>query len=357
MNVLNPTLYRQLVRRFGECKVSNSNEAMICKAVKTGDDEDRPQLRIEHSGEYYQVCCPYCSDTRHRLYVNHRFGQTDAFGRRLLFLAICYNEGCLGRRENFVDFLEQLDNSSVAEARVKPGKIVPEEAREVIPPGPTILLKHLRRTHPARVYVSGRGFDVTELSDKYGVSYCSQSRYTLARNRLIIPVVEKGKLKGWQARYVGELDWKGPLRHELPPKYFSCPDSHFRSRCLLSWESVREWHTGIIVEGPFDAFRFGSMSCCIFGNSMTVLQKRKFAAIFRKRSGVLLLDPSECDSKQTHATLEFFRKQMPGNFCAVKLPDNTDPGSLDRSFLKAYVKEQAAMQGVKVRYKRVVTTK
>lgn len=350
--VLNGALYRRLSRRFGHVKVSGAGEAMVARAVRNMADE--PELYIEHAGEYYQVCCPYCNDTRYRLYVNHRFGQMDAHKRRLYFLAICYNEGCLSNRDNYVDFLDQLDAADLSEAKLLPGKVVPEEAREVLPPGPTIPINRLRANHPGRVYMEGRGFDCDELADKFGVGWCTSSRYTLARNRLIFPVVDHGKLKGWQARYPGELDWKGPKKKELPPKYFSCPDSHFRSKCILNLDRMSRWHTGVLVEGPTDAVRFGAMSGCIFGNSVTQVQRKKFIAVFRKRAGVLLLDPEEYGSKSTRMTVEAMNDEgMGGRFCAVKLPDGTDPGSLDRSFLKPYVKQEAAAKGVKVFYKLV----
>lgn len=351
MDVLNPLLYRRLGRRFGHVKVSNQGEAMIATAVR--DVADNPVLNISHPGEYYQVSCPFCHDTRNRLYVNHRFGQLDAFGRRLSFLAICYNENCLAQRDNYVNFLEQVDDADLGNAIVRPGRVVPDEAREVLPPGPTIPLARLRKRHEAREYLIDRGFDPDELSEKYGVAYCTGSRYSLARNRIIIPVTERGKLKGWQARYVGELDWKGPRRKELPPKYFSCPDSHFRSRCILNFENVSKWQTAVIVEGPTDVFRFGSMAGCIFGNSMTDVQKRKVLSVFRKRSVVLLLDPEEANSKSTQKTVSFFQEKLPDRFCAVRLPEGTDPGSLERDFLKAYVKQEARKQGVKIAYKLV----
>lgn len=40
-------------------------------------------------------------------------------------------------------------------------------------------------------------------------------------------------------------------------------------------------------------------------------------------------------------------------FCAIKLPEHTDPGSLDRKVLKEYIREHALEQGVKVIYKKV----
>lgn len=352
MDVLNPTLYRRLARAFGEVRVASAGEAMISR--EAFGLYKQPDLIIEHTGEYYRINCPFCSDTRFRFYVNHRFAQIDGFGRRLLFLAVCYNEGCLRSRDNFKDFLARLDDAALSRARVLPGKVVPEEAREVLPPGPTVPVDKLPPTHPARAYLVHRGFDPVTLVRDFGVSLCTASRYSLAVGRIIAPIVEGGKLKGWQARYVGELPWKDPEKKKgLPPKYFSCPDSHFRSRCLYNFEKMKEWHTGVVCEGPTDVWRFGSMAGCVFGNSMAVVQRKRFTAVFRKRSGVLLFDPEEHESRSTRDCVEFFRAAMPGRFCAVKLPDKTDPGSLDRDFLKRYVKERAAAQGVVVKYRKV----
>lgn len=352
MPPLNGLLYRRLERRFGHVKITSQGEAMIARATKdvTGD----PVLSITHAGEYYKICCPYCNDTRYRLYVNHMFGKTDGHKRRILYLAVCYNESCLAEPENKRDFIDKLDDIHLAEAEVRPGKIVSAEAREVTLPGDCISLAKLSKRHPAVVYLgTDRGYDVAYLTEKYGLLYCTNSRYSLAEDRIIIPVYEKGKLKGWQARYVGELDWKGPRRKELPPKYFSCPGSDFRSRCIYGYETMREWETGVLVEGPTDRWNFGMMAGCIFGNTVTDFQKKKFHTAFRDRTGVLLLDPEEMESKATIRLLDHFRVAMKRRFCAVKLPDGTDPGQLDRAFLREYVRDEAGRQGVTVRYKRV----
>ena len=355
-DVLNPSLYRRLAARFGTVRVANRGEAMVFHAVPRPPGGGRPGVRVTHAGEYYRVCCPYCGDTRHRLYVNHCFGRADPFGRPMLFLAICYNENCLSRRENFLDFLEELDAASLAEARLRPGRAVTPDGRppEVAPPGPLTPLDRLEADHPACVYLRSRGFDPAELARRYGVAYCAESRYGYARGRLIIPVRHGGRLVGWQARYVGELDWKGPDRRRLPPKYFSAPGSHFKSRVIFNWDRMKRYRTGVLVEGPTDVFRFGPMAGCVFGNTVSAAQRRLFATVFARpgRSGILLFDPEEYDSPAVRDALAFFRARMPGRFCAVRLPDGTDPGGLDRRFLRDYVRAQAAEQGVLVVYRR-----
>lgn len=40
--------------------------------------------------------CPWCLDTRQRLYINHQWGEPDPVtGGKKLHLAHCFNEGCV----------------------------------------------------------------------------------------------------------------------------------------------------------------------------------------------------------------------------------------------------------------------
>lgn len=347
---LNNVLYRRLKRCFGSVQISGEGEAMIAKAVKGLEGE--PMLEIAHNGEYYRVNCPFCNDTKHRLYVSHMFGQKDGHGRSMTFMANCFNEFCMKLPNNREKFSEQVFDTDIQKAPIKKGVEVPEEAREVDWPGPCVPINKLKPKDEGRAYLSGRDFDVDRLYKKFGVTWCVDSRYSLARNRITIPVFEKGKLKGWQCRFPADLDWKGPKKKELPPKYFSCPGAHFRSKCIYNFDEMKKWETGIIVEGPSDVWRFGMMAGCIFGNTVTEIQRKKLLSAFSKRTLVMLLDPEEFDSKNVRRNVTYLEGRMPGRFCAVKLPDGTDPGSLDKFFLREYVRQKAAKQGVKVSYKR-----
>lgn len=352
-NVLNPTLYKRLMKYYGHVEVLCRGEAIDYKLARGVEDERR--VVMGHTGEYYKLNCPFCNDTRRRLYVNHMYGQKCRDGRRFNFLAICYNENCLSRWDNQQDFNDHIDDTGdLEEARVFVGKKVEEDKKEVLLPGVCTPLDELPDSHPANAYLRDvRKFDSTDLAGRYGLSYCSDSYFTFARNRIIIPVVEKDRLRGWQARYIGDLDWKGPDRKKLPPKYYSCPQSKFRSQCILNFERMKRWQVGVIVEGPTDVFAFGEMSGCVFGNTMTDVQQRKFLAVFRDRTAVFMLDPEEYESKSTQRLIAKFKRLMPKRFAAVKLPDGTDPGSLDRTFQREYVRQEAAEQGVKIVYRRV----
>lgn len=358
MQVLNPALFGRLTRHFGTPIVQNEGQAMIARPTK--DLGGRVRLYFVQDGEYYRIRCPYCQDYKPRLYVNHMFGKKDATGRTMNFLALCFNENCLLDPNNLEDFKETLEEigTSLQDLKVNKGQVLPEEARTVLLPGACTLLSKLKKDHPARLYLQGRGFDPDYLAKRFEIGYCTDSHWFLAKRRIIIPIYERGLLKGWQARYVGELPWKHKdrsKRKELPPKYFSCPNSRFRSMCIYNWDKAIEWETIVIVEGPSDAWRFGPMAGCIFGNSLTLQQKKKLRARKRGRTIVLLLDPEEYESKSTQRTIAEFKKLMGDRFCAVKLPTGTDPGSLNRDVLRAYVKAEAKKQGVIVRYRKLRT--
>lgn len=52
--------------------------------------------------------CPYCRDSRHRLRVNHLYGQPDNRGWPRRHLAHCFNEDCLADRQTRDDFFQLL---------------------------------------------------------------------------------------------------------------------------------------------------------------------------------------------------------------------------------------------------------
>ncbi|MFO0822517.1 MAG: hypothetical protein U0792_05255 [Gemmataceae bacterium] len=352
--VLNGPLYKRLQKLFGAVKVTRRGVPM--QASRSTDYlTGEPRLQISEKGEQYHVSCPFCGDTRFRLYIHHTWGQRDVFGRRVNYLAHCHNEDCLSKAENRQKLTQSLAGvegliTPVARAsRVR----LSDPTKEYALPGSVTRVDELPPEHIARQYLTGRKFDPDKLARIYGVSYCEESVHYLARKRIIIPVLEGGKRRGWQARFVGELDWKGPNKSALPPKYFTASGMP-RSELLYNLDQARKYSTGVIVEGVTDVWSFGPMAVGLFGKNMTDEQRRKFLATFRERTAVLLLDPEEFDTECTQEMIRQLRRAMPKSFAAVKLPDGSDPGSLDRSFLRAYVAEQAADQGVTVTYRKVV---
>lgn len=349
-DTLNPRLYRLLKRRFRHVVISNQGEAAQMVYRRNPRHNNREEPEAVHPGEYYQVSCPYCHDTRNRLYINHLFGQRDGEGNSFLHLAHCFNENCLavpGRVQDFIADLTELE-CNLERFRIREGKEVDISKINQDWPGEVIRLDKLPRDHRAIQYVSGkRGFDPDRLGKFYNVHYCEDSsRYWMATDRIIIPIYEEKRMVGWQARSLTDSNRRG-----APPKYFTCPGTP-RRMLIYNFANAKQYDTGVIVEGVTDVWAVGPMACCTLGATMTPHQRRKFIGAFKRKSAVLLWDPEEYEKPSTVELISEFKTAFDGGFAAVKLPEGTDPGKLDRQFLRDYIREQASAQGVKVSWRK-----
>src|SRR5579872_4473281 len=106
-NPLRPALYARLTEFFGgDVIIANEGEEMV--STYSSNYSEVPALSVDIPGEYYRVNCPYCTDTRRRLWINHRWGQRDDHGKLNLFLAHCYNENCMAEPGNSWNLYKQL---------------------------------------------------------------------------------------------------------------------------------------------------------------------------------------------------------------------------------------------------------
>jgi hypothetical protein len=334
---------------FGSVKVSNAGEAMI-STYRPDLITRKQRLDVTHPGEYYQVNCPRCSDTRHRLYINHRWGVKDDQGHINLWLAVCFNEGCYTDYQNRADLFEDVsgaDTGALTHAKPRRGRVLDADARKVTPPGPMVRLDKLSDDHPACAYLANRFYSPERLGRFYGVSYCPTSMFYLAKHRIIAPVYMDGKLKGWQARYIGDMNWK---RKDSPPKWWSCPQMQ-RGRVLYNLDNAKKYEVGVIVEGPGDVWGVGPMGTATFGDTMTDTQRRLFVKAFKGRQAVLMFDPEAMVKKSVGKLTDFLRKEFGERFVPITLPEGTDPGGLDRKFLRSYMRDEARKLGVKLSFK------
>ena len=78
--VLCPELYNKLNSMFpGGVVIANQGEPMYSSSPTQHNGSHFTS--VISSGEYYRVNCPFCNDTKHRLWVNHMYGQPDANGK------------------------------------------------------------------------------------------------------------------------------------------------------------------------------------------------------------------------------------------------------------------------------------
>lgn len=351
---LNPWLHRRLSRLFGTVIVAHEGEELIASSVQN-ILSGRSKLLFQQHGESYRVSCPFCSDTRHRLYISYMYGQRCADGRDLSFLVFCFNEDCLADPDNrwrLRDMLEDRDGA-LRMAKVSPGRVVETTPGVFEMPGDCTLLSDLAVGHAARVYVSNRQFDPDRLARVWGVSYCRHSHFYFVRDRLVVPIKFNGQLAGWQARHIGELDWKS----KKIPKYFTCPGMR-RDLVIGNWDMARRYRTLVIVEGWFDVFGFGPMAVNTLGVGMSEQQIRRIVRTYRESGGsvVLLYDGDVYNKPKLSGRVEQLsrrlRRSLPGQFVEVRLPEGCDPGSLNRDVSRAVIVEQAERDGVAVAWSK-----
>jgi len=309
------------------------------------------RLNIVDPGEMYVVNCPFCNDTRHRLYINARWGVRDELGRTNMWLAHCFNEDCLATYARQQELLWQLDcGKKLEEATVRVGRDVDPKNVVAEWPGKVVRVDELDMRHPAVKYIQSRNFDPKVLGDFYNVHYCEDSWYWLAKDRLILPIYEYKKMVGWQARFVGEM-----RPEDKTPKYYTMPGFP-RRETVYNLANASLYKTGVICEGIFDVFGFGPMAVCVFGSTMTAQQMGKFARAFKDRSAVLLFDPDVKDDPKKGGGLDklvaSLTKRLEGNLAVVWLPEGRDAGSMDRRWMRSFVKAEAKRQGVKVEWSR-----
>lgn len=369
---LNPTLYRALERfaadQGGELVVAHEGEQMLSHlkrepfARRTGEKrKDNLKRYIDHPGEEYQLNCPFCNDTRKRLSVNYMWGVPDAeTGTRNLWLMKCYNEDCQNTFRNVEYLFEQLysHRNSRGRVRVRPGVVYDvTKLHDVNPPGMIWYLDELARrqpNHPAVQYILDRGYDPTYLAERYKVGYCVKAdhpKLRLADNRIYCPIVMHGRLVGWQTRFMGEWS-KG-----MPPKYFSCPGMA-RRLLAVNFDLAIQHQTVILVEGPFDVYGTGPQAMGLIGKTMSPYMRKLLIEKLRPDATVvIMLDPNQDPKEQKKGKPHHIEKlclqlqpALPGRLLKVYLPDDTDPGNLDRSIQRDIIRDAAKEAGVRVSF-------
>jgi hypothetical protein len=361
---LNPTLYRRLEAYYGEGQVEtiSAGKAISWRLVREpipGSKEYRMTRRVYDPGEEYKVRCKICRDHRHRLHINHRWGVYDPQTKsKNLWLANCFNEDCYDNYDAQGQLYERVyavhrkarHRIDVLEGRQED----PDEIREVRPPGVLWKLDELkakRPNHPAILYLEERGYDVDRLAKMWDVSYCPKSYYSLAEKRIIFPIYFNGMLVGWQARYVGDNVDGVSFNEAGVAKYWTSPG--FKRRLVAyNLERACQHQTVIVVEGPTDTINVGPMACGALGKTLSPYVRKLLVQHLNKnhpRNGVVViaLDPkqdakSKAKGKPHHLDVLYnqLRAPMQGRVMKLLLPEEYDPGSIDRDLFRQLCREE-----------------
>ena len=358
--MINKQLFNMLRRRFNN-NVQVFNEDVEMDAIYTPslDDYTKKFLSPVSPGEEYRVSCYKCSDTRFRLYINHRWGVYDPQSNsRNLWLANCWNENCFSEYLDQKAFADEVYDTSPLNltdlSAGKPQKLL--GPGKVHPPGAMWLLDDLVEKSPYHScieYLQSRLIDPAYLGRMFGVGYCSESSFTKARHRIMAPVYYGGKLVTWQARYIGD-----------PPrgveKWYTCPDSH-KSFHLYNVERATQFHTLLLVEGPADVWGVGLPGTAIMGKVISTHQVKLLERHFQPGTTIaIVLDPKqderETKKKKEHHIERTYKLIMANDtlrhadVLRVYMPNVYDPGDVDREYTHDLVRWYGRKAGVKVSF-------
>ena len=229
--MFNQPLYDSLVRVFGKVKVENQGvPARILPKPGTVSEWELPD--DENHGEQYRVCCPYCNDKHHHLYISYLSFAVPQLGDRQMMkaglIALCFRRQCLHDPDNRMDLMRRISAGFDGNADgtvVKAGNALlldddcsenlyswPEhpditgfrgwvpDYKPVNIDAPESVLDYLRErritTEDVEMFHLGWGPVKSPTTGEY---------LTGGAPWILIPIIQHGKLKGMQARALPEF--------------------------------------------------------------------------------------------------------------------------------------------------------
>lgn len=243
------------------------------------------------------------------------------------------------------------------------------------PCGKTVPLESLPENHPARVYMTARGFTVQDCK-AYGLQYCTEAApedrskgvyYSrIADNlrntytgRIILPIRVDGHQVGYQGRVVertspmGKYAWNGNLWVRVTDaagnsllfagkklnKYMSATGMR-RNSALFGYDSAVLWNldtgrhgdrrTCVLVEGPLDALRAGPPAVAMLGASLAPAQAQFIVDAFAR---VIVVGDNDTAGERAVSKVYDALESAGFNMAMVDrltVPDGKDLGDMER---------------------------
>jgi hypothetical protein len=354
MAPLNSKLYDLLRRAFGEVRIANEGEGFNAKRVQPANagitTKNRTRLDVSSSGEYYRVNCPCCSDTRQRLWINHRWN-TVFEGERISHLMVCYNEHCEQNKDFRAAFNTALQRTNLSvrtliSDHIEDGRISTEKPTW---PGVCTTVDKLYSEHVILGYLRQRGLDSQILGSKWSVSWCEYSTVFPSSHRLIFPIYtanDAGEVvyAGSQARYfdININSSQPPDKHT--PKYLTQTGTK-RSQILYNgYRAKTSQDLVVLTEGPIDAINIGiEHGVALFGKAMTSCQADLISTCWNKAytKVIVALDEDAYITEHGEKESAVFRAHRllsargwpESNLLNLRLPNGKDPGDIAQTIL------------------------
>jgi len=344
--MLNDKLYlglKALFKQEPEVAAEGEQGVFSCPPVKRyrTKRKDTRFARVEAWGECYRFNCPGCGDTRGRLFFSYLYEQvtqvskvTYRFGR----VYHCHNEGC-----NLHDILDRLVlpvTNQVVEQ--KPATFTGFMQNDTELPAGCISLMSQDVPSAALEYLYARGFDPTELTNKFMVLYAREGTVYKPKTetepakeffegRLVIPVVQGRRLVGWQARRLEDVK---------KDKYKYLNEDGFRkSQALYNMDRAAFHRDMVVVEGVTDCWKTGDHSVALFGKKASAHQLSILSMMWRySGSCVIMLDGDAWKQSNWLARKLREAQAFPRGIAEVHL-DGRDPGDMSKAEIQSIVEE------------------
>jgi hypothetical protein len=305
MDALNQKLYDALTRVFRHVEITSQGDPGQISYWPNWDRDGRKEAQVT-GGEYYKVSCPFCSDTRKRLWFNYRWGLRDPeTGSDMLFLVNCYNESCVDNRAVQEQLRDMLGTDSWGNLPTRPRfNTRIEKPPKIELPKCLVPITDAEQASDARWDLEDRNFDLQDLWERWRVFYCasSDSPPPKLRQRIVIPVyglrrkLAKGEkfgiaLEGWQARAIEPIS-------EGEPKYLTAKGMRKSQLLYGATSAVESQGPVVICEGPTDVWRLRTNGVALFGKDLSYYQRNLIVHRFEGRPVVVLLDRDAKDEAQ-----------------------------------------------------------
>jgi hypothetical protein len=323
--LLNNEFYK---KRGTPVKIYHPGERML-SIVTPSPISGRKELVISAAGEEYAVNCPFCTDTKRRLVINHRWGFDDPETGRNLHLCHCFNETlCMSRAENryalyklVFEFKNVGQRGTYYKAGIFEGS-EPEQLGPVRLPGTCYPLTDCDLNSRPLIFLRGRAYDPVILSNKFGLTYCAEAEdcFHTAAGRIIIPIKMDGALVGWQGRVpIEQKKW------EYQPKYYNFPGMR-KSAMLYNMDNARQLKCAVLSEGPLDVWRIGDAGIAVFGNKPSPQQATLITKYWGDGLVVIAFDGDDAGRVGTEAALQTFDGRI-ANVVPVTLGEGKSPSN------------------------------
>jgi hypothetical protein len=342
-------LYQRLrkVASDGTVIVANEGEHMTGNVM--WDAQGRPRWIVASWGESYRINCPFCNDTRRRLWVNYRFGQFDPVNLHNLatHYGICFNEDCLIHAENRARLIDEIygvhnrrdhtpfdivTTGDVNRTQRLGVRKLPGECRPLTTMGV--------EEYPIQYLTDTRRFGF-ETAEEYGLTYCVKcDEHPAAVGRIIAPIVQNGINVGWQGRYVGTPP------NKYTAKYYTCPGMPKRL-VLYNIDRAKGKPFVVVFEGITDVWRLPNYSVAMLGKSLAAEQMGLLQVTFCNGEPIVIcVDPDAYDNcaMKIHEMVSQGRNPV----VRVRLPEGYDPADLDSDVLLSTILSQTIDAGVRI---------